>query len=75
MYSFLDWISGYCSQFKDLMQTVADALEAAGVKAVQLRGTSHQKSNGLEAFHRESFQKVSCGWARAPVTRAGPPGG
>mmetsp|Transcript_22634 Transcript_22634/g.62827 ORF Transcript_22634/g.62827 Transcript_22634/m.62827 type:complete len:2149 (-) Transcript_22634:730-7176(-) len=44
-------------QFKDLMQTVADALETAGINAVQLRGTSHQKSNGLESFQQESFHK------------------
>ena len=45
-------------QFKDLMQTVADALDYADIKALQLKGTSHQKSNGLEAFQRETFEKV-----------------
>ena len=40
------------------MQTVADALDFAGIKALQLKGTSHQKSNGLEAFQRESFEEV-----------------
>jgi len=44
-------------QFKDLMQTVSDALESSNIRALQLRGTSHQKSNGLESFQRETFNK------------------
>jgi len=44
-------------QFPDLMQQVADALDASGIKTLQLKGSVHKKTAALEVMQKESMDK------------------
>jgi len=44
-------------QFPDLMQQVAAALEAAGIKTLQLKGSVHKKTAALEVMQKETMDK------------------
>ncbi|KAI5807569.1 hypothetical protein DFH27DRAFT_651071 [Peziza echinospora] len=46
-------------QFPDLMQKVSEALDAHGVKHLQIKGTSMSKSKNLEAFQQSSATEKS----------------
>ena len=44
-------------QFKDLMQKVAECFEEAGIVALQLKGSVHQKTKALDAIHETTMKK------------------
>jgi len=44
-------------QFPDLMQQVADALDASGIKTLQLKGSVHRKTAAMEVMQKEEMDK------------------
>jgi hypothetical protein len=44
-------------QFPDLMKQVHDVLEAANIKALELKGNVHQQTGALDEFQRETLGK------------------
>ncbi|KAJ3115629.1 hypothetical protein HDU96_000322 [Phlyctochytrium bullatum] len=56
-------------QFPDLMEKVAEALDAENIGYLQIKGTTHQKSTALQAFQQQqaSNHKTTTGKAGNPA--------